>query len=76
MRSVETPDMSERQCGRKIVGRRHSPNDDITRATDVTVVGKRAFVSLSVVLVLVCSLPNVTLSAPNRRAFKVSRRHV
>ena len=23
-----------------------------------------------------CSLPNVTLSAPNRRAFKVSRRHV
>ena len=33
-------------------------------------------VSLSVVLVLVCSLPNVTLSAPNRRAFKVSRRHV
>ena len=33
-------------------------------------------VSLSVVLVLVCSLPNVTLSAPNRRAFKMSRRHV
>ena len=44
MRSVETPDMSEPQCGRKIVWRRHSLNDGIAHATGVTVVGKRASV--------------------------------
>ena len=42
MRSLETMDMSEQQCGRKIVWRRHSLNDGITHATDVTTVGKRA----------------------------------
>ena len=54
---------------------RSSPelNDDITRATDVMIVGKRALLCLSVVLLVVCCFPNVTPSAPCRRAEKVSR---
>ena len=50
-----------------------SPNDRITRATDVMIVGKRALVGLSVFLVVVWCLPNVTPSALCRRAMKVSR---
>ena len=50
-----------------------SPIDDIMRATDVMIVGKRASVCLSVFLVVVCCLPNVTPSAPCRHAMKVSR---
>ena len=59
----------------------HKPLSDPRQILDVMcsrveVCFDEVMFSLSVVLVLVCSLQNVTLSAPNRRAFKVSRRHV
>ena len=50
-----------------------SLNADITRATDMMIVGKRSLVCLSVVLVGVCCSQYVTHSAPCRRALKVSR---
>ena len=44
-----------------------------SHATDVMIAGKRVSVCLSVDLVVVCCLPNVTPSAPCRSAVKVSR---
>ena len=57
-----------------------SPNDDITRATERGLLGSarqcadtaRIALPLSMVLVVVFCLPNVTPSAPCRRALKVS----
>ena len=49
----------------KVDGRSLSSHDDGTvHATDVMNVGKRALVCLSLVLVLVCCLPNVTFLRP------------
>ena len=59
---------------------RHSLNNGTMRASDVMIGGAdtrmwtRVALSISVILVLVCSLPIVTPSAPCRRMWRVSRR--
>ena len=62
-----------------VYGRRNLLNDGIVSVTDVIMCRKRPCarfaLSLSLVLVLVCALPNVTPSAHCRRAWWVSRWH-